>query len=194
MFRYRGSMIARDADQLTPPQQVEGCLDSAFRKPGRFRERAQARANWFPSPARGLPVEMKVNEIGGRLAVVTDDILHQDIKNVIVNWNGLTEARHLRWRGRLLGVGLVNSLTAIPINGQGFSGTSAGLLAAGGQRLFVAALFFFVGPASPIQRFIAWSMLQSATTKRFCSLGGSARCRRTRERGLESLASRGVDW
>jgi hypothetical protein len=52
--------------------------------------------NWFPSPARSLPEEIKVNEIGGGLVIVTDDVLHQDVENVVVDRDCLAKTGHDR--------------------------------------------------------------------------------------------------
>ena len=42
----------------------------------------------------GLPVKARINQIGGRLLIVTNRIAHQDVGNVVVDGNGLFEARH----------------------------------------------------------------------------------------------------
>jgi hypothetical protein len=37
---------------------------------------------------------MQINEIRGRLSVVTDDIPHQNIENIVVDRNGGAETGH----------------------------------------------------------------------------------------------------
>ena len=51
---------------------------------------------------------MKINQIRGRLLIVSNEVAHEDIENVIVNGHDFFEARH--------GV----DLAAIPINRQRF--------------------------------------------------------------------------
>jgi hypothetical protein len=38
---------------------------------------------------------MEVDEIRSRLAIVTDDVAHEDIEDVIVDGDGLAEPRHI---------------------------------------------------------------------------------------------------
>ena len=37
---------------------------------------------------------MQINKIRGRLLIVTDEITHQDIKNIIIDRNNFFETRH----------------------------------------------------------------------------------------------------
>jgi hypothetical protein len=60
---------------------------------------------------------MQINQIRGRLLIVTDQIAHQNVENVVVDGNGLFEARH---NGKRMKKDEVNSPDAIPINGQHF--------------------------------------------------------------------------
>jgi hypothetical protein len=94
MQRNGGGVLARGLDQLAAAQFFQRGLHSAFRKAGRFGEHAQTRGDRFPFLASGLPVEMKKNQIRSGLAIVADDIAHQDIEHVIVDWNGFTKSRH----------------------------------------------------------------------------------------------------
>ena len=95
VLRNGGSVIAGGDNQLASVQVLQRGLDGALRKTGRFRERAQTCGHRFPFRARGLAVEMQVNKIRGRLAVVPDDIAHQDVDDVIVDRNGLAKKRQV---------------------------------------------------------------------------------------------------
>ncbi len=44
--------------------------------------------------ARGLAVEIKINEIRGRLSIVPDDIAHQNVEHIVVDRNCFAETRH----------------------------------------------------------------------------------------------------
>ena len=37
---------------------------------------------------------MQVNKICGRLLIVTDEVAHQNVEDVIVDWNNFPESRH----------------------------------------------------------------------------------------------------
>ena len=87
-------MVAGRFDQSSPPQQLQRGLRGAFGQSGRFGEHSQTHWHRFPFRPRGLAVEIEVNEIRGGLLIVSDDIAHQDIEDVIVNGDGLAEARH----------------------------------------------------------------------------------------------------
>jgi len=87
-------VIAGALDQLAAAQEIERGLHGAFGKAGGFREHAQAGRHRFPSRARGLALEMEVNQIRGRLAIVPHDIAHQDIEHVIIDRNGFGAAGH----------------------------------------------------------------------------------------------------
>ena len=88
-------VIARGVDQLAPAQVLERGLHGAFRKPGRIRECAQACRDRFPFIPRALTVKIQIDEVRRRLAVVPDDIAHQDVDDVVVDRDGLAEAWHL---------------------------------------------------------------------------------------------------
>jgi hypothetical protein len=90
----RGSMDARALDQFTPAEKFERSLDGALREARFFGERTQAGRDRFPLCARGLTVEPEINEIRGRLAIVPDDVAHQDVENVVVDRNNFAETRH----------------------------------------------------------------------------------------------------
>ena len=135
MLRSRRRTVARCFDQLTPPQQIEGGLDRAFRQTGCFRKHAQACRHRFPFLARGLSVEIKINEVSGWLPIVADDVAHQNVEDVIIDGNGFAKTRHvffLRCSNGAMspfvvcapterrGYSADEQLTAIPINGQHF--------------------------------------------------------------------------
>ncbi len=94
MLGSRSQVVARRFDQLSTAQILERALHSALGKAGRFRERAQTRGHRSPFGARGLAVEMQINKIRGRLSIVPDDTAHQDVYDVIVDWNGLAKTGH----------------------------------------------------------------------------------------------------
>ncbi len=91
--RGRGVIAFRD-DQLTAAQGLKGDLDCTLGKACRVGKRSYARRNRFPSLPRGLSVKIDINQIRSRLLIVPDQIAHQDIENVIIDGNGLFEARH----------------------------------------------------------------------------------------------------
>ena len=47
-----------------------------------------------PFVSCGVAVKVQGNQKRGRLLIVPDQIAHQDIQNVVVDGNGLFEARH----------------------------------------------------------------------------------------------------
>ncbi len=42
----------------------------------------------------GLTVKIQIDEISRRLAIVADEVAHQDIEHVIIDWNGFAETGH----------------------------------------------------------------------------------------------------
>ena len=69
-------------------------MNGAFRKPGDVRDRAHTGTDGAPFGSCGLGVKVQINEIRRRLLVVTNQIAHQHIDDVIINGNRLLEARH----------------------------------------------------------------------------------------------------
>ena len=94
MERSGGRVITLSFDQLAATQQIEGGLDGALRQARFFRERAEAGFDRFPFRAHGLAEEMEVDEIRSRLAIVSDDVAHEDIEDVVVHGDGFAETRH----------------------------------------------------------------------------------------------------
>lgn len=43
-----------------------------------------------------MPIKIDIDQKSGWLLIVSDQIAHQDVENVIVDGNGLFEARHAR--------------------------------------------------------------------------------------------------
>jgi hypothetical protein len=96
MLRHGGGMIAKRANEFAAAQKVERGLDGTFREPGFVGQGTQTGGNWFPFCARRLTVKVKVNEIRRRLAIVTHDVAHQDVEDVIVDWDSLAKSRHAK--------------------------------------------------------------------------------------------------
>ena len=94
MRRNRSRVFALGIDQLAAAQEIESGLDGALRKSGGFGEGAQTGGDRFPFLARGQAEKIEVNKIGGRLAIVADDVAHQGIEHVIIDWNGFAKAGH----------------------------------------------------------------------------------------------------
>ena len=94
MRRDGGSMVARCLHQLAELQRRDRCLDRAFGKPGFIGEHAQAGFNRLPALTGGAAGKKKVNEKCRWLLIVTDDITHQDIEDVVVYRNSLAKTRH----------------------------------------------------------------------------------------------------
>ena len=70
------------------------CVNGAFRQSSSISDRSNARWNTFPAAPNSLAVEMQINQIGGGLLIVSDQVAHQHVKNVVVNGNGFFKARH----------------------------------------------------------------------------------------------------
>jgi len=94
MGRHRGSMFARCLHQLTEMQRGQGALDCTFGKASFLGQHAQASFDRFPALASGAAGKIKIDEKCRRLLIVSDDIAHQHIQNVIIDRHSLTEARH----------------------------------------------------------------------------------------------------
>jgi hypothetical protein len=72
----------------------ERCVDGAFGESCCVRNGTHAGANVAPFISCGLAVKMEVNDKSGGLLIVPDQITHQHIQHVIVDWNGAFETRH----------------------------------------------------------------------------------------------------
>ena len=79
-------------NQFTAAQTFQGALDGAFGKTGRVGKHTQACFDWFPTVPHCLTIKVEVDQKSGRLLIVTNQIAHQHVDDVIVNWNGLFKA------------------------------------------------------------------------------------------------------
>jgi hypothetical protein len=87
-------MIARGEDQFAATQGLKRDLYGALGKACRIAKSSYTRGNRSPFLPRGLSVKIQIDQISRWSLIVPDQIAHQDIENVIVNGNGLFEARH----------------------------------------------------------------------------------------------------
>ena len=71
----------------------ESRMNGAFRKPGDIRDRARTGTDGTPFGSCRLGVKVKINEIRRRFLVVTSQIAHQHIDDIIINENRFFEAR-----------------------------------------------------------------------------------------------------
>jgi hypothetical protein len=108
MCGHGGPVRARCFHQLPILQREHRALNGAFGKAGFISKHAQAGFDRLPVLADGAAGKIKVNQEGSRLLIMPDDIAHQHVENVIIDWNGSVEARHDQ------------VLSAIPIKGQHF--------------------------------------------------------------------------
>ena len=96
MGRHCRAMTARGLYQLAKLQRGKGALHRAFGKPGFTGQHAQASFDRSPALASGAPGKIKVDEECRRLLIVSDDIAHEHIQDVIIDRHSLVEARHNR--------------------------------------------------------------------------------------------------
>jgi len=94
MLRQSGRMCALRTNQLAPPQPFQGDLNRAFGEAGSFRDHSQAGADWPPSLPLRRAIKMKVNEKSGWLMVVSNQVGHQNIENIIIDRDRPAETRH----------------------------------------------------------------------------------------------------
>ncbi len=92
--REGSDVLAFRLDQLAATQQLEGSLDRALRKARFVGKHSQARGDRAPSRPRPSSIERQVNEVGSGLAIVTDNVTHQDVQDIIVDRNCLAKSRH----------------------------------------------------------------------------------------------------
>jgi hypothetical protein len=100
-------MICGRRNQLSAPQMCERRVGSAFGESGCVCDRAHTGADGAPFVSSGLAIKVQINQEGGRLLIVADQITHQDVENVIVNWNGFAKSRH------------ATTVSTLPTNEQG---------------------------------------------------------------------------
>jgi len=94
VLRHRGQVIFSGPDQPADAQLFNCNLSRAFRKTCALRDHAKTGSNRSPFLPLSLAVEIEIYQKGGGLTIVTDQIAHQDIQNIIVDRNGFTKARH----------------------------------------------------------------------------------------------------
>ena len=96
MGRHGGPVRTRSFYQLAILQSGDGALHRTFGQAGFIRQYAEARFDRSPMLAGGASQKIKINEEGGRLLIVPDDIAHEHVENVIIDRNGSVKARHRR--------------------------------------------------------------------------------------------------
>jgi hypothetical protein len=94
VLRHRGYVIFGGPDQLTPAQFFDRNLHRAFRKACGLCDHAKAGCNRSPLLPLSLAVEIEIYQKSGGLVIVTNQIAHQHIQNIIVDWNGFAKSRH----------------------------------------------------------------------------------------------------
>ena len=85
MSRRRRCVIASRGDQFATTQTFESGLDGALGKAGGVGKGAQTCRNRFPLIARRLAIKMEVYQIRGWLLIVTNQIAHENVENVVVH-------------------------------------------------------------------------------------------------------------
>ena len=71
-------------------------LDSALGQSGLIGQHAQTRFDRLPTLTSGAAVKEQIDEKRRRLLIVTDDVAHQNIENVVVNRRGFAKTGHIR--------------------------------------------------------------------------------------------------
>ena len=94
MARSGSYVIRCRRNQLSAPQMYERGVDCAFREPRCIGDCAHTSADRSPFVSCSLTVEVQVNHERSGLLIVSDQIAHQHIQDVIVDGNGLSETRH----------------------------------------------------------------------------------------------------
>jgi len=72
----------------------KGSVNGAFGKSSCVSDCADTGTDVAPSVSRSLAVEVQVNHKRSRLLIVSNQIAHQNIQNVIVDGNVLSKTRH----------------------------------------------------------------------------------------------------
>jgi hypothetical protein len=107
MARSSSDVIGSRRDELSTPQMCERRVHGAFGESGCVGNCAHTGADMAPFASSGLAIKVQINQEGGRLLIVADQITHQDVENVIVNWNGFAKSRH------------ATTVSTLPTNEQG---------------------------------------------------------------------------
>jgi len=166
MTRQGCRVIALACDQFATPQQFERRLDGALRQTGFFRERTQTGRDRLPFGTRGLSVEIDIDQIRGRLAIVADDVAHQNVHDVIVNRDGFAKARH----GKSDSGYLFGSPHILPREGR-----DATIRPGRSEALGGATLLFIVGVAEEEFHCVIKGMIHEDNRVVFLGRGWSAR-------------------
>jgi hypothetical protein len=69
-------------------------LDSAFGESSFIGKRAQACFHGLPTLACGAPIKKQIDEEGRWLLIVSDDIAHENVQDVVVDWHSLFKTGH----------------------------------------------------------------------------------------------------
>ena len=89
-----GRMIAIGDNQLAAAQAFERKLNGAFGETGSVGDSPQTHRERFPFLPHRLAIKININQIGGWMLIVSDQIAHQHIDHVIVDGNGSFETGH----------------------------------------------------------------------------------------------------
>ena len=87
-------MFAISDNQLAATQAFKRKLNGAFGEAGSVGESPQTHRERFPFLPHGLAIKININQIGGWMLIVADQIAHQHIDHVIVDGNGSFETGH----------------------------------------------------------------------------------------------------
>jgi hypothetical protein len=94
MPRLCSRVVTYCHDQLAPTKVAEAGLDGALGKSRCLGEHPQTCPDRFPLIPRGLAIQMQINKIRCGLVIVSDKIAHQDVDDVVINWNASFKTRH----------------------------------------------------------------------------------------------------
>jgi len=97
MGRHRRAVVARRRNQLAKAQFCQCALHRAFGEARFIGNHAQACFDRLPALADGASVKKQINEKCSGLLIVPDDVAKKNVQDIVVDWNGLAEARHFRF-------------------------------------------------------------------------------------------------
>jgi predicted enzyme related to lactoylglutathione lyase len=116
MTRRSSGVISCGSDELAATQVCQGRVDRAFGESGGIGDRAHTSGDGAPFVSCSLAVKVQTNQIRGGFLVVSDQVAHQHVENVIVDGDGLFETRILKRQV----TSNDNRLNAVPLKGQQF--------------------------------------------------------------------------
>ena len=96
MGRDRGGMSARCLHQLAEMQRGKSALHGTFGQADFIGQHAQTGIDRSPVLASGASGKIKIDQECRRLLIVSDDIAHEYVQDVIIDRHSLVEARHNR--------------------------------------------------------------------------------------------------